>query len=937
MTILNSKSNKIASAIFFIAIALLTLASSAWAQDVTVGISTREAYVGMPVVLQFQVTNAAKYEFPPLPEIDGCTVTDDGQPSTSARITMFNGRRSETRTATKRYLITPRREGEFKIPELTLFVDGQPRTSEGISFVATKSETGDLMFAEIEGGKPKVYVGEPLDLKLKIWLKPFHDRKNNIKLSESQMWQLLSRQTSWGSFADSIQEMSENRQRPQGLEILRPDAEGKSRSYYLYEVKTTIYPTRTGSIDADDVQIIVNYPLELGRSRDPFENMLGGRSSIRQMMSEDFGSPFGSRLTVTASRPIVADIKLDSTKVVAIPTANRPSDYRGAVGRYQIATKAEPKTVAAGDPITLRIFVVGNGDGPMELIQAPPLSEITSVTDDFKVSDQALAGFVQDETKVFATTVRPRRQGITEIPAIPFSFFDPVTESFETVFSDPIEITVNESEMLSLDSIVGNGGSSTPFDSPDPSTPDLENIISHDVLDSPTSVRLISGFWYFVILPPVAWFIVAVSKLFWGAVIGSSRFKSPITVGTQAIEIANNQGELSEAMRRYIQSRFGRQTMTSVQAVGALRTARIGELAIQVESEFASLLQDEASTQELAVRKASVKGILRELETAFANSRTANIRPTPQANPSKTLASAKPSSGQIAGFLVALLTPLAMGANAPQSPESETAALSRAQLETVLDEANEHYQNARELAQTDAAEANEQFLLAEEKYSLLIKSGVSSAGLFLNLGNAQLATGQFGRAIANYHRCLKTTPFNQQATRNLSFANSKIESSSSANESGFPADLGVTGSLKNTAFAGLKTLRSAIHQFVGFRSLSTIVAVASILFWLLLALPFFGVRTKVWRLAMVPLFVLVGTGLLLSLNAIPNTNVEGILVANQVQLREGDGFEFPVRHQIDAGEGKPVEILSKRGDWIQIRTSSDASGWVSAKSIAVIK
>ncbi|MFT5300733.1 MAG: hypothetical protein ACI814_001515, partial [Mariniblastus sp.] len=120
-------------------------------------------------------------------------------------------------------------------------------------------------------------------------------------------------------------------------------------------------------------------------------------------------------------------------------------------------------------------------------------------------------------------------------------------------------------------------------------------------------------------------------------------------------------------------------------------------------------------------------------------------------------------------------------------------------------------------------------------------------------------------------------------------------------------------------------------------SLSTIVAVASILFWLLLALPFFGVRTKVWRLAMVPLFVLVGTGLLLSLNAIPNTNVEGILVANQVQLREGDGFEFPVRHQIDAGEGKPVEILSKRGDWIQIRTSSDASGWVSAKSIAVIK
>ena len=169
-----------------------------------------------------------------------------------------------------------------------------------------------------------------------------------------------------------------------------------------------------------------HYPTALGRSRDPFSSFFGGSSFgasglLKQMMDDDlFASPFGRRLTVSESRPIVAEAKTDSTRVLPVPTAGRPADYRGAVEQYRIVTEAEPVTVDAGDPITLRIGIVG--DGPMDLVEAPPLADIEAITSDFKVTDQSLAGSVHDETKMFVTTLRPRREGISEIPPIPLSY-----------------------------------------------------------------------------------------------------------------------------------------------------------------------------------------------------------------------------------------------------------------------------------------------------------------------------------------------------------------------------------------------------------------------------------------------------------------------------------------------------------------------------------
>ena len=140
-------------------LSMLPAYASAQSQSVRAQLSAREVWVGTPVILQLQITDAADYEAPEAPVIDGCRVETAGVPAQSSQITIINGRRSESRSITMQYLITPQRPGTFEIPPLELQINGRKERTGPLRFAAVQSETGDLLFAEIEGGKESVFVG----------------------------------------------------------------------------------------------------------------------------------------------------------------------------------------------------------------------------------------------------------------------------------------------------------------------------------------------------------------------------------------------------------------------------------------------------------------------------------------------------------------------------------------------------------------------------------------------------------------------------------------------------------------------------------------------------------------------------------------------------------------------------------------------------------
>ena len=229
-----------------IAATIFAMFSSTAAADVVTQLSSQEAYVGSPVMLYVQVSGRGNPSTPEVPQVDGLDIRSVGAPSRSSRVSIINGRRSEFSSVTYSFQVTPEREGTFQIPAFEVKTGAGVDRTNPVRFAATKSETGDLMFAEIQGNGQKVFVGQPIDSKLKIWIKPFVDRSAGIKLSPGQMWQLMSEQSEWGGFQATLEELTQNRQTVRGREVLREDSDGVERAYYLYEIDATIYPKSSG-------------------------------------------------------------------------------------------------------------------------------------------------------------------------------------------------------------------------------------------------------------------------------------------------------------------------------------------------------------------------------------------------------------------------------------------------------------------------------------------------------------------------------------------------------------------------------------------------------------------------------------------------------------------------------------------------------------------
>jgi tetratricopeptide (TPR) repeat protein len=931
-----------------LALSLSGAATAVAAGSVDTRLSTRETYVGIPVTLQITISNASDYEQPTIPDIDGCDSRAAGSPTQSSHVTIINGRRNERRSVTMQYLITPRRAGTFQIPSLAFNVDGRQVTTEPMRFVATKSVTGDLLFVEIAGSKDKVFVGQPIELTLKIWIKPYRDAERNITLSEESMWRMISRQTSWGGFAKRLEELANNNQRPGGREVLRDDGEGNQRSYYLYEIDATVYPKRPGKIDADDVQIVVNYPTAIGRSRSPFGSLFDdddffGGSPLSRMMNDDFfASPLSNRLAVTATRPIVGEVSVDETQVVPVPSEGRPADYRGAVGRYRIITQANPTTVAAGDPITLNIGITG--DGPMELVQAPPLAQLSAITSDFRVEDQSLAGFVQDDAKLFSTSIRPRRAGITQIPAIPLSFFDPETEQFETVMSDPIAITVTEAETLALDAIVGtaaNDRSASGSPAAQANQPDFTNSDSSSLLVSQTPRTAWQWWWGIVVIPPVLWLATLVTRYRAAITSRLSSFRSAYRRCEQSIQRASDRPAIAAALIRYIAARSGQDCQTGSRAVGALRVSGIYAIANQVEAflqESEQLDFADVAAGDLTPHRQHAHELLDKVQESFQRAKGSRVRPE-QPRQSYSL-SAGGAQRSLALLIAATFAFAASDSSATEVDPISSADVSASQLslttsqqELLLPEAHERYGRARELSAEDSAEAKELFQAAAGKYQLLADSGIRNSDLYLNLGNAYLQSGELGRAIANYELARQLDPGNRQLLANLEFANAKVLPAGSA-ASDVTAPLTAVGSM----MSAVSSFNNSLIQLVGLSTVIGVLVITSVVFWGLLIVRTAGYRFPLWRFAALPLL-----GLLVSLGSYTLAASDmadsgnGVVVVDSLLLHAGDGAQFAEVAKLEAAQGHRVEVLTTRGDWTQLRTAQGHVGWVPAKEVLRIR
>lgn len=414
--------------------AVLALATGARAGDVQFQQPNREVYAGLPFRILVRVTDAKDFAAPVAPEVPGATVSvsEGGRQSMTS---IVNGRITNSTSVDYVVEITPEKPGTLTVPAMSIMVDGKESRSRPFNIeVRSMADSGDLMTAEIAGEPSRPFVGQSLELTLRIAIKPYKDRTTG-QLNEQQMWSLVDvKNSQWGPFAEELAALLQRGKLPRVRQEQRAGG-----TVFVYEVTRTIWPPKAGPADIGDVRIRMTYPLGIRVVQNVF---------------------FERELALTESRPLMVTAAAKDIVVQAPPEQGRPAGYTGAVGDFTMEVSALPTTVAVGDPVTLTIAITDRtmGGSNMDTLQPPALSGEQALTKDFRVPSEALSGTVSGRTKRFTVTVRPLRAGQLAIPAIAFPYFDPKSASFRTTSSKPIPITATPAAQMDLSKIVNANG-----------------------------------------------------------------------------------------------------------------------------------------------------------------------------------------------------------------------------------------------------------------------------------------------------------------------------------------------------------------------------------------------------------------------------------------------------------------------------------------------
>jgi tetratricopeptide (TPR) repeat protein len=209
------------------------------------------------------------------------------------------------------------------------------------------------------------------------------------------------------------------------------------------------------------------------------------------------------------------------------------------------------------------------------------------------------------------------------------------------------------------------------------------------------------------------------------------------------------------------------------------------------------------------------------------------------------------------------------------------------------------------------------FLEAVEFYSSILDTGLGSADLHYNLGNAYLKAGQLGWAVLNYERALQLNPRDPDIRANLTYARSRM------------VDV-----LPDRRIPWLLSILGRVHNLLDLRQL---LWLASSLWFAIILLATVSLFRERLRLPMRVANPILAAILGLSLTSLgfkiyaAEARHPGIVVAEEVQVMSGPGSEYAREFVLHAGTR--IEIKRSYQDWYEVALSDEMRGWIAGDAV----
>jgi hypothetical protein len=383
------------------------LLMTGWRADAfTVSIDRNAITLGEQATLTLRFDGDAPQNPPQLSEISGLNVNYVGNQSMNLNI---NGVVSSIVTFT--YVLKPTKPGEFTIPIVATDASGNKISAGPLNLTVSKvnapsaaavNSGSEVAFLRFSFPKNKVYVGEPAVGQLDLYLRDDVQNFGNFQLTGTP---------TDGFSPGKITERPNQRRR----------AQVGNRVYMVIPLAVPLTAVRTGPLTLGPFTAGVTVVL-------PSQNE-GGDPFFRQFFNQ------GEQKQVTlASEPV-------NVESLPLPDQNKPANFTGAVGSFEMSATAGPTTLTVGDPITVRVQVSGHGS--LDVVTLP----VQDAWRDFKTyppttkletSDQ----FGFEGTKTFEQIVSPQNSDVHEMPALTFSFFNPDDGQYHTLTQPAVPLVV---------------------------------------------------------------------------------------------------------------------------------------------------------------------------------------------------------------------------------------------------------------------------------------------------------------------------------------------------------------------------------------------------------------------------------------------------------------------------------------------------------------
>lgn len=805
---------------------------------------------------------------------DGLEVIAGPYTSSQSSYQMINGHTSSSSSVTITYTLYAAKNGSFTIGASHALVGGKRLSSRPVKIQvsghaqrtngapnmhgqnsydqphmrsAGSAISGSDLFIKVSASKKRVHEQEPILLTYKVY--------TQVDLTQLE-----------GKMPDLKGFHTQEVPLPQQKTFHTETVNGRPYKCVTWS-QYVMYPQMTGRLEIPSITF-KGIVVQQNRNVDPMEAFFNGGSGYVEVKK---------------------DIKAPGITLQVDPLPQRPANFSGGVGKFNISASLDKKEVKAGEPITLRVVVGGIGN--LKLLKQP----VVNFPKDFDKYDAK----VTDKTRLTANGVEgnmvydflavPRNQGSYTIPSVELTYYDTSKNAYKTIKTQPFKVEVEKGD--------GTSAESEDFASQDK---DIHTIKLGKVVQHKADEMFFGsfGYWISLLMPLIAFVVLLIvfrRRAIENADIVKKRSNRAGKIATKRLRLANKlmlQGKQGEFYDEVMRALWGYMSYKLNMPAEKLNRDNIRETLGRHFVDDATIEKFTTALDECEFERYAPGDAAGNMNRTFESAMTAIMDIENAINEARKNQKKHPAGYSFVWLLLAMICFGGTSAKAVTKNNADT-----------------EYQKGN-------------YQQAIRDYEEILKNG-ESAEIYFNLGNAYYRTDNITKAVLNYERARLLSPGDDDINFNLQFARSKtIDKITPESEMFFV-----------TWYKSLVNFTS-VDNWAKTGILCIVMALLLVLLYLfgpqlmLRKIGFFG------GLAFFVIFLLSNLFAFQQKQALDN-RTGAIIMTPSVNIKK-----TPAKNSADQfvlHEGTRVDIIDKgMTDWRCIRVGDGREGWIETKAIEEI-